>query len=203
MPLLLEGLEDEAWVVRSQAAVALGRIGDGRAVRPLEQALTDAAWWVRANAAEALRACGEPGRDALRRALVVGRPVCPRSGARGARARGSARDVSLRAPAPGGRMTALESALLAVNVLTIAYFAALNLIYTVLMLLGLRTVTTYVRRRPLMDIETISQSELTTPISIVIPAYDEGPVIVDSVQGHARLRLPAARGAGRQRRLGR
>ena len=71
VPLLLEGLEDEAWVVRSQAAVALGRIGDGRAVRPLEQALTDTAWWVRANAAEALRACGEPGREALRRALVA------------------------------------------------------------------------------------------------------------------------------------
>ena len=79
-------------------------------------------------------------------------------------------------------MTALATALLAVNLLTIAYFAALNLIYTVLMLLGLRTVTSYVRRRPLMDIETISQSELTTPISIVIPAYDEGPVIVDSVK---------------------
>ncbi len=70
VPLLLEGLDDEAWVVRAQAAAALGRIGDGRAVRPLEDALTDTAWWVRANAAEALRACGEPGRDALRRAVV-------------------------------------------------------------------------------------------------------------------------------------
>jgi cellulose synthase/poly-beta-1,6-N-acetylglucosamine synthase-like glycosyltransferase len=79
-------------------------------------------------------------------------------------------------------VTALESTLLAVNLLTIVYFAALNFIYTVLMVLGLRTITTYVRRRPLMDIETISESELTTPISIVIPAYDEGPVIVDSVR---------------------
>jgi cellulose synthase/poly-beta-1,6-N-acetylglucosamine synthase-like glycosyltransferase len=79
-------------------------------------------------------------------------------------------------------VTGLEDALLAVNLVTIAYFAALNLIYTVLMVLGLRTVTTYVRRRPLMDIERISQSELTTPISIVIPAFDEGPVIVDSVK---------------------
>jgi HEAT repeat protein len=71
VPLLLEALEDEAWVIRAQAAAALGRIGDTRAVRPLEQALGDAAWWVRANAAEALRACGEPGREALRRAVAA------------------------------------------------------------------------------------------------------------------------------------
>jgi HEAT repeat protein len=70
VPLLLEALDDGAWVVRAQAASALGRIGDARAARPLEQALADAAWWVRANAAEALRACGEPGREALRRALA-------------------------------------------------------------------------------------------------------------------------------------
>jgi HEAT repeat protein len=69
VPLLLEALDDEEWVVRAQAAGALGRIGDVRAVRPLELALADSAWWVRADAAEALRACGEPGRQALRRAL--------------------------------------------------------------------------------------------------------------------------------------
>jgi HEAT repeat protein len=71
VPLLLEALDDEAWVVRAQAAAALGRIGDARAVRALEQALADSAWWVRANAADALRACGEPGRQALLRALAA------------------------------------------------------------------------------------------------------------------------------------
>ena len=98
-------------------------------------------------------------------------------------------------------MTALATALLALNLLTIAYFAALNLIYTVLMLLGLRTVTTYVRRRPLMDIETISQSELTTPDQHRDSGLRRGTGDRRLGEGHARLRLPGARGAGRQRRL--
>ena len=102
VPLLLEALEDEAWVVRAQAALALGRIGDGRAVRPLEQALTDTAWWVRADAAEALRACGEPGREALRRAVVGGR-TGSRAIARARRSRSRQRSRPLAATCLFGR----------------------------------------------------------------------------------------------------
>ena len=98
--------------------------------------------------------------------------------------------VALVASGRGGLTTLLTT----VNVLSISYFAVLNVIYTILMVLGLRTISAYVKRRPLMDIQTISQSELTTPISIVIPAYNEGPVIVDSVRamldsGYPRLEV--------------
>ncbi len=68
-PELERGLRDEAWPLRAQAAKALGAIGIKRAVPALEAVLDDPAWWVRANAATALRRLGEPGHDALRRAL--------------------------------------------------------------------------------------------------------------------------------------
>ncbi len=62
-------LVDEAWPLRAQAAKALGTIGIKRSVPALEAVLDDPAWWVRANAATALRRLGEPGHQALERAL--------------------------------------------------------------------------------------------------------------------------------------
>jgi HEAT repeat protein len=66
---LERALQDEAWPLRAQAAKALGSIGIKRAVPALEAVLDDPAWWVRANAAAALSRLGEPGHQALHRAL--------------------------------------------------------------------------------------------------------------------------------------
>ena len=68
-PELERALTDEAWPLRAQAAKALGSIGVKRAVPALEAVLDDPAWWVRANAAASLRALGQPGHQALERAL--------------------------------------------------------------------------------------------------------------------------------------
>jgi cellulose synthase/poly-beta-1,6-N-acetylglucosamine synthase-like glycosyltransferase len=79
---------------------------------------------------------------------------------------------------------------LSVNVTLIVYLAVLNVIYTLLMLLGLQTIARYVKRRPLLDYETIAGSELTLPISVMVPAYNEAPVIVESVKALLGVRYP-------------
>ena len=66
---LVHALDADAWPVRAQAAKSLGILHASAAVAQLERCLSDRAWWVRANAARALRELGEPGLDALRRAL--------------------------------------------------------------------------------------------------------------------------------------
>ncbi len=69
VPALVHALDSDVWPVRAQAAKSLGALRASTALAPLERCLSDRAWWVRANAARALRELGEPGLDALRRAL--------------------------------------------------------------------------------------------------------------------------------------
>jgi HEAT repeat protein len=69
VPALLAALSSEVWAVRAQAAKSLGGLGAVVAVDALERCLSDQAWWVRANAARALRELGEPGIEALQRAV--------------------------------------------------------------------------------------------------------------------------------------
>jgi len=64
----------------------------------------------------------------------------------------------------------------------VGYFMALNLAYTVLLLLGSRQVSEWVRRRPLRDFRGVSASPLSLPVTILAPAYNEAPVIVPSIR---------------------
>ncbi|MEO9174281.1 MAG: glycosyltransferase family 2 protein, partial [Gaiellales bacterium] len=84
----------------------------------------------------------------------------------------------------------LRDALVAFSYGMLGYFAVLNVIYTVLLVLGWRAIATYVRRRRLVDYDEIARSPLTMPISMVVPAYNEGPVIVDSVRSLLGARYP-------------
>jgi hypothetical protein len=59
VPVLLRSLRDSDWQVRRQAALALGEIGDRRAVEPLGRALQDECTAVREAAAQALGALGD------------------------------------------------------------------------------------------------------------------------------------------------
>lgn len=72
LPPLLHALGDLEWPVRAQAARSLGTLAAAEAIPALEAALSDRAWWVRSNSATALRSLGEPGLEALRRALESG-----------------------------------------------------------------------------------------------------------------------------------
>jgi cellulose synthase/poly-beta-1,6-N-acetylglucosamine synthase-like glycosyltransferase len=64
----------------------------------------------------------------------------------------------------------------------LAYFVALNAAYTVLLALGSGQVSDWVRRRPLRDFRGVSASPLSLPVTLLVPAYNEEPVIVDSIR---------------------
>jgi cellulose synthase/poly-beta-1,6-N-acetylglucosamine synthase-like glycosyltransferase len=78
----------------------------------------------------------------------------------------------------------------AFNNFMILYFALLNAMYSALLYLGWRGIRDYVHRRGMLDYDTMSTSALTTAVSIVAPAYNEGPVIVDSVRALLAVRYP-------------
>ncbi len=64
----------------------------------------------------------------------------------------------------------------------LAYLVTLNASYTLLLGLGWSEISRWVRRRRLRDFETIASSELSLPVSIIVPAFDEEKVIVASVR---------------------
>jgi cellulose synthase/poly-beta-1,6-N-acetylglucosamine synthase-like glycosyltransferase len=64
----------------------------------------------------------------------------------------------------------------------VVYFAALNGAYTLLLLIGGTQVSDWVRRRPLRDFRGVSRSPLSLPVTIIVPAFNEAPVIVHSVR---------------------
>jgi cellulose synthase/poly-beta-1,6-N-acetylglucosamine synthase-like glycosyltransferase len=76
----------------------------------------------------------------------------------------------------------LRDGLIGFNYGMLAYFAILNVIYSLLLVLGWKEIRSYVHRRRLIDYDEIARSPLTIPISIVVPAYNEGAVIVDAVR---------------------
>ena len=76
----------------------------------------------------------------------------------------------------------VSEAVLAFNLFMLAYFLALNANYALLLWFGWSEIARYVKRRLLRDYETISSSFHSMPVSILVPAYDERPVIVDSIR---------------------
>jgi hypothetical protein len=67
-------MDDAEWPVRAIAASSLGRLRDERALPRLVRAMGDPAYWVRHHVAEAMASLGEPGAEALRRALDDANP---------------------------------------------------------------------------------------------------------------------------------
>jgi len=68
------------------------------------------------------------------------------------------------------------------NVFVLFYFLALNTIYLVLFFISLREVFRFVRRTFFSDYGQIMQSEMTWPISILVPAHNEEKTIVETVR---------------------
>ncbi len=69
-PAVLQGLRDDAWEVRTEAAVCAGKIPLPGAVTLLRERLDDIEWWPRFRAAEALWAIGGKGRKTLQDARL-------------------------------------------------------------------------------------------------------------------------------------
>lgn len=80
----------------------------------------------------------------------------------------------------------LHEAVVAFNVFVIAYLIAQNANQLILICFGWREISGYVKRRSLRDYATIGRSELSVPVSILIPAYNEEGVILESVRSLLR-----------------
>lgn len=68
------------------------------------------------------------------------------------------------------------------NLLMLAYFFGLSTVGGILIVVGWRAVEDYVRRRPVRDYRGVAESELSLPVTILMPAYNEGPVVVPAVR---------------------
>jgi len=68
------------------------------------------------------------------------------------------------------------------NVFILIYFLVLNTTYLVLFLLSLAEVIRFVRRTFFSDYRQIMQSDMTWPISVLVPAHNEDKTIVETVR---------------------
>lgn len=80
----------------------------------------------------------------------------------------------------------LEQLIRGFNIFVLGYFIVLQLTYTVLAAFGWRAIEDYVRRRPMRDYDAVGRSEMSMPVSILVPAYNEAPSIVSSVNALLR-----------------
>ncbi len=76
----------------------------------------------------------------------------------------------------------LEQILHGFNVFTLGYFVVLQLTFTALAIVGWRAIEDYVGRRPMRDYRAVAESEMSMPVSILVPAYNEAPSIVASLR---------------------
>jgi HEAT repeat protein len=68
--IIVGALNDPAWEVRTQAAIAAGRARIGEALPALTRLLDDANWWVQLRAAQALAQLGDAGLEVLENLLT-------------------------------------------------------------------------------------------------------------------------------------
>ena len=76
------------------------------------------------------------------------------------------------------------------SLLVTGYFVAVNTIYLLQMLVAWRAVRRRLRTIALEDFRDMRESGLAPPISIVVPAYNEGKTILESVHSLLALRYP-------------
>jgi cellulose synthase/poly-beta-1,6-N-acetylglucosamine synthase-like glycosyltransferase len=77
-----------------------------------------------------------------------------------------------------------------VNDLTISYFFIGNGAYTLLMFGSLIVVLLYNRRLPYHGLKDLNESVTTPPVTVIIPAYNESAVIVDTVRSAMNCEYP-------------
>lgn len=68
------------------------------------------------------------------------------------------------------------------NTFVLGYFLALNSIYLLLFLVSLREVLRFVRRTFFSDYQQMRESEMTWPISVLVPAFNEEKTILQTVR---------------------
>ena len=78
----------------------------------------------------------------------------------------------------------------AVDWVIFGYFIALNSSYLILICLAGLEFGRHLRRAAFAGSDDMFRSPLTLPVSVIVPAYDEGPGIVPAVQAMTALRYP-------------
>ncbi len=72
-------------------------------------------------------------------------------------------------------------------VFAIIYFIGVNLTYTTLLAISVREIVAYMRHNRFSNYRIIVQSELTPPVSILAPAYNEEATVIESVKSLLKL----------------
>jgi len=67
------------------------------------------------------------------------------------------------------------------------YFIGVNLTYTVLLAISVREIINHMRHDRFSNYRLIVQSELTPPVPILAPAYNEEATVIQSVKSLLRL----------------
>ena len=76
------------------------------------------------------------------------------------------------------------------NAFVLAYFLILNVSYIILFLISLREVLHFLRRTFFSDYQQILRSNMTLPITLIVPAHNEEKTIVDTVRSLQMLNYP-------------
>ncbi len=72
----------------------------------------------------------------------------------------------------------------------LAYFVVLHGIYLVLVVLGATQVRRYGRGITFAEFDRIAKSDLSMPVSVIIPAHNEATIIVNTVENALKLNYP-------------
>ena len=70
------------------------------------------------------------------------------------------------------------------------YFIALHLVYLILILLGARQIHRYQSGITFADFDHIAKSDLSMPVSVIIPAHNEAEIIVNTVENVLKSNYP-------------
>lgn len=84
----------------------------------------------------------------------------------------------------------LHEVLLVYQVALLLYFVVLNLFYAASAFIGFWWVARYTRELPVLALKDSLRGDAYLPVSIIVPAHDEGAGIVASVSATLRLRFP-------------
>jgi cellulose synthase/poly-beta-1,6-N-acetylglucosamine synthase-like glycosyltransferase len=84
----------------------------------------------------------------------------------------------------------LTDSVLVFNLVVLSYFFLGNGIYTILMLLSLRATWVHMRQMAYQGLDALRRSLLTPPVTIIIPAWNEQNVIVNSVRSALQADYP-------------
>ena len=87
-------------------------------------------------------------------------------------------------------MSVLHDLAVGLAALTLAYFAALNVIYLSFTGIAWRSLVRNLRARGHAPDDEVFTSPVTPPVSVLVPAYNEEPTIVTSVHSLLALRYP-------------